>query len=119
MQDDISLAETSTSCRAIACILRTESGGPLVIGSSSVPATGRTMNHLYSELGRAVAKRANRLAHGVGWGPRATAEKIQRLFGSGEQRCLRLGELRLQPAVQLEKHCGRIMQYALPYAYIL
>ncbi|KAJ7138241.1 hypothetical protein C8R44DRAFT_976045 [Mycena epipterygia] len=114
MQDDISLVETSTSCRAIVCIVCPDSNGTLVIGSSSVPATGRTMNHLYSELGRAVAKRANRFAHGVGLGPRATADKIQRFFGSGEQRCLRLRELRLQPAVKLEKYCGRIMQYALP-----
>jgi hypothetical protein len=56
------------------------------------------------------------MAHRLGLGPNVVAQKISAFFGTGDERRLRLIELRnnQQIPATLEKYCSRLMGYTLP-----
>jgi hypothetical protein len=56
------------------------------------------------------------MAHRLGLGPNATAQKIAAFFGTAEERQLRLSTLRNdhETLAKLEKDCTKLMGYTLP-----
>jgi hypothetical protein len=87
----------------------------LVLDSLLNPSPGRTLNQLYSGLGRIAEKQANQAAHSVGLGPQPVAQRIRRYFGDGENRVRQLDLLHNSKALpKIEKHCRKLMSYALP-----
>ncbi|KAJ7686899.1 hypothetical protein B0H17DRAFT_1136568 [Mycena rosella] len=65
----------------------------LIHGSLSDPATGRTLNQVYSRIGQALGTQANRAAHCCGMGPRAVFQHIEAFFRSGTEWMDKLQEL--------------------------
>ncbi|KAJ6605606.1 hypothetical protein DFH09DRAFT_1067860 [Mycena vulgaris] len=88
--------------------------GRLVHEPAMISGTGRTPYHVYSTLGLAAEKHMNRAAHKLGLGHNAVARRIQAFFEDGLEREGKLSELREQGCRKLEKHCVRLMEYALP-----
>ncbi|KAF7344767.1 hypothetical protein MVEN_01637600 [Mycena venus] len=88
----------------------------LVLGSSSTPAPGRTLNQFYTHFGNYVEKRVNHAAHSWGRGPSATAGRIAELFGAEQHRAAKLDQLHNGASFpELEKECSKLIEYALPY----
>jgi hypothetical protein len=79
----------------------------------TVTGTGRILHEVYTTLGSAAEKHANRAAHNLGLGPSAVARRIQDYFGDGFEREAKLAGLETQ-CRKIEKDCGRLMEYALP-----
>ncbi|KAJ7134017.1 hypothetical protein C8R43DRAFT_1022198 [Mycena crocata] len=89
--------------------------GALVQNTAAFIGPGRTLHDLYSTLGGAAEKHANRAAHNLGLGPAAVAERIRLFFGDGSERESKLVLLQEEsPGKRLEKDCVRLMKYALP-----
>lgn len=84
----------------------------VVLGSSSDPAPGRTLNQIYSHVGDYVGMQVSRVAHRSGRGPTATSYRIEAFFGTGHQREAKLDALEGCP--QLEEECSKLLKYALP-----
>ncbi|KAJ6542529.1 hypothetical protein DFH09DRAFT_1322381 [Mycena vulgaris] len=93
--------------------LTTRVDGRLVRDLVLASGTGRTLHEVYSRLGLAAEKHANRAAHKLGLGPTAVARRIQSFFEDGFEREAKLSELREQGSRKLEKDCVRLMEYAL------
>ncbi|KAJ7937932.1 hypothetical protein B0H13DRAFT_1852220 [Mycena leptocephala] len=74
----------------------------------------RTLNQIYTFLGRVLEKQANRTAHGLGLSPHAKTQKIKSDFGNGGKRVLQLQLLRDSMSPELGKHCCKLMKYTLP-----
>ena len=100
--------------------------GPLGTGRQVVSHTtygpGRLLNQAYISIGQSIEKQANRLAHNMGLGPIAVTELIEKAFEiAPEERQDKLDDLydRLgstddHDIGELQKHCMRLMKYALP-----
>jgi hypothetical protein len=89
-------------------------GGSLIRDPQlTVTGTGRILHEVYTTLGSAAEKRANRAAHSLGLGPSAVARRIQDYFDHGFEREAKLAALGSQ-CRKIEKDCGRLMEYALP-----
>ncbi|KAJ7616746.1 hypothetical protein B0H17DRAFT_662474 [Mycena rosella] len=58
-------------------LARKSRNNALVLGSSSAPMTGRTLNAVYSYLGEHLERQANRAAHRLGLGPNILAGRIR------------------------------------------
>jgi hypothetical protein len=86
----------------------------LLLGSLSNPSPGRTLDRVYTSLGKVLEKQANRAAHGLGLGPHVVALKIKSHFGIGEERVQHLEVLHSSIPDKLEKNCWRLMRYTLP-----
>jgi hypothetical protein len=88
----------------------------LVVHAFLNPCPGRTLDHIYTSLGKVLEKQANRAAYTFGLGPHVVAIKIMSYFGSGEDRVRRLEVLRIQgqPKLELEKRCAKLMKYTQP-----
>lgn len=91
----------------------------VVLNSFLNPSTGRTLDRVYSSLGRALENQANHAAHALGLGPDVATQKIKSYFGTGEQRCLQLEALRNSMAPELEKLCRRLLRYTMPCVFLL
>jgi hypothetical protein len=72
------------------------------------------MDEVYTAVGRALEKQANRAAHALGLGPHVVAQKIKSYFGNGEERVQRVAVLRTSVPPKLEKRCLKLMTYSLP-----
>lgn len=73
--------------------------------ADDLPGPGRTLGKLYGFLGQRIESGLGRAAERMGYGPKVTALKIQRL-----QR----GEVLLSASArrkQLEKNCKRLVRY--------
>ncbi|KAF7343073.1 Mitogen-activated protein kinase [Mycena venus] len=124
---DPAMAQNSNTGRALS------PGGSLFSAlfrnSLKAGAVGRTMENAFSRLEAVVDEPVNRLAHKLGWGPNAVADKIIDSFGVGEQRVSSLiavqMELKIQkedkepaPKIQvplkLKNRCSKLVKYTLP-----
>ncbi|KAF7335480.1 hypothetical protein MVEN_02201500 [Mycena venus] len=86
----------------------------LVVNAFLSPSPGRTLDRVYSSLGSALEKQANRAAYTLGLGPHVVAQKIQTYFENREERVRQLELLRTVASPKLEKQCSRLMKYTLP-----
>ncbi|KAF7370232.1 hypothetical protein MSAN_00654000 [Mycena sanguinolenta] len=77
------------------------------------PTSGRTMDQVYTTLGKALEMQANRAAYAFGLGPQVVAQKIKVYFGKGEETIQRLELLATTVPPKLEKRCLKLMKYAL------
>ncbi|KAF7355858.1 hypothetical protein MVEN_00914400 [Mycena venus] len=75
---------------------------------------GRTLNRVYSSLGKVLETKANRAAYSLGLGPDNITQKIGSHFGTGENRLLQLRCLQESMPPILEKHCSKLIRYTLP-----
>ncbi|KAJ7909184.1 hypothetical protein B0H13DRAFT_2661583 [Mycena leptocephala] len=89
----------------------------VVLGSSSNPAPGRTLDQIYSHVGNYVGMQANRMAHCWGRGPTATSHRIEAFFGTGHQRVAKLDAL--EGCLWLEEECSKLLKYTLPCVTLL
>ncbi|KAF7344969.1 High osmolarity signaling protein SHO1 [Mycena venus] len=95
----------------------TSTGGgrwAVILKALSSPSPGRTLDQVYSVLGKILEKQANHAAYTLGLGPHAVAQKITAYFGGGEERVLQLDNLRASVPVKLEKQCLTLAKYTLP-----
>jgi hypothetical protein len=88
----------------------------LLLASLLNPSPGRTLDRVYTSLGRVLETHANRAAHGLGLGPHVVTQNIKSHFGKGEERVQHLKLLRNSIPGKLEKDCCRLMRYTLPCA---
>ncbi|KAF8149789.1 hypothetical protein K438DRAFT_2027313, partial [Mycena galopus ATCC 62051] len=86
----------------------------LVLNALLSPSPGRTLDHVYTSLGKVLETQANRTAHAFGLGPHVIACKIKSYFGNAEERMQRLELLRITIPPKLEKKCLKLMKYTLP-----
>ncbi|KAJ7915866.1 hypothetical protein B0H13DRAFT_385494 [Mycena leptocephala] len=86
----------------------------LLLDSLLNPVPGRTLDLVYTSLGKVLEKRANCAAHALGFGSHVVAQKIKSHFGKSEERVQHLELLRNSIPGKLEKHCWRLMKYTLP-----
>jgi hypothetical protein len=91
----------------------------LLLDSLLNPSPGRTLDRVYTSLGKVLEKQANRAAHSLGLGPHVVAQKIKSFFGIGEERVQHLELLRISIPAKLDKNCWRLMRYTLPYVFHL
>ncbi|KAJ7358354.1 hypothetical protein DFH08DRAFT_802189 [Mycena albidolilacea] len=78
------------------------------------PSPGRTLNHVYTSVGKVLETQANRVAYKLGLGPHVIAGKIKLHFGDTEHRMQQLELLRTTVPPKLEKQCLRLMKYTVP-----
>ncbi|KAJ6536285.1 hypothetical protein B0H19DRAFT_1240943 [Mycena capillaripes] len=93
---------------------RSQGGWALIRAALLNPTPGRTLGEVYTVVGKALEKQANRAAHGLGFGPHAVAQTIKSYFGKGDERVLRLELLRTSISPKLERRCEKLMRYTLP-----
>ncbi|KAJ7160262.1 hypothetical protein C8R46DRAFT_366164 [Mycena filopes] len=74
---------------------------------------GRTLDRVYTVWGHALEKQANRVAHKIGLGPHATTQKLKVFFGDGEQRLLKLENLRTCTPSRVHNYCANLTKYTL------
>lgn len=97
---------------------RPDSGSwALVLKALLSPSPGRTLDEIYTCLGKVLEKQANRAAYTLGLGPHVVAQKIKSYFGKGEERVQRLELLRTEVPPELKKLCLKVMKYALPCVF--
>jgi hypothetical protein len=87
---------------------------PVILKALLSPSPGRTLDRVYSALGKILEKQANRAAYTLGLGPHVVAQKITAYFGSNQERILRLEDLRASVPMKLEKRCLMLAKYTLP-----
>ncbi len=106
-------------------VAKTEENGPdggrwaLMRSGLWSPSPGRTLDRMYTSLGKALETQANRAAYSFGLGPHVVAQKIKSHFGNGEERALQLESLCTSIPPKLEKGCCKLMKYALPCVPIM
>jgi hypothetical protein len=104
-------------------IAKTEENRPeggrwaLMLNGLLSPSPGRTLDRVYTSLGKVLETKANRTAYSFGLGPHVVAQKIKSHFGSGEDRVLQLEFLHTSIPLKLEKWCCKLMRYALPCVF--
>ncbi|KAF8182780.1 hypothetical protein K438DRAFT_1975421 [Mycena galopus ATCC 62051] len=86
----------------------------LVLNALLSPSPGRTLDRVYTALGKTLETQANRTAHAFGLGPHVIACKIKTYFGNGEDRVRQLEFLRSAIPTKLEKKCLKLIKYTLP-----
>jgi hypothetical protein len=86
----------------------------LVVHAFLNPCPGRTLDHVYTSLGKVLEKQANRAAYTFGLGPHVVATKIMTYFGSGENRVRRLEVLRISGQPNLKRRCAKLIKYTQP-----
>jgi hypothetical protein len=85
----------------------------LILNGFFSPSPGRTLDRVYTSLGKVLETQANRAAYSFGLGPHIVAQKIKSYFGNGEERAVHLELLRSSIPPKLEKQCYKLMKYAL------
>ncbi|KAF7370247.1 High osmolarity signaling protein SHO1 [Mycena sanguinolenta] len=86
----------------------------LLLKAIRSPTSGRTLDQVYTTLGKALETQANRAAYALGLGPQVVAQKIKVYFGNGDETIQRLELLATTVPPKLEKRCLKLMKYALP-----
>jgi hypothetical protein len=79
---------------------------------------GRLLTEAYLAGGLVLEKRFNRMAHQLGRGPQAAAQRIESLFVNKEGDLLQVAELSGEAKLKLERECQSLMKYALPYDFL-
>jgi hypothetical protein len=85
--------------------------------ASCLPPPGRTLDRVYTSLGKVLETKANSVAYSFGLGPHVVAQKIKSYFGNGEERVAQLESLRTSILPKIEKWCCKLMKYALPCVF--
>jgi hypothetical protein len=91
----------------------------LMLNGFLSPSPGRTLDRVYTSLGKVLETQANRAAYSFGLGPHVVAQKVKSYFGNGEERVLQLESLQTAIPPKLEKQCHRLMRYALPCVFYM
>jgi hypothetical protein len=86
----------------------------LILNSLLSPSPGRTLDRVYTSLGKVLETQANRAADSLGLGPHVVAQKIKSSFGNGKERVMQVELLLASIPPKLEKWCHKLMKYALP-----
>jgi hypothetical protein len=86
----------------------------LMLNGFLSPSPGRTLDRVYTSLGKVLETQANRAAYSFGLGPHIVAQNIKCYFGNEEERVLHLQSLHTFIPPKLEKRCHKLMRYALP-----
>ncbi|KAF8159096.1 hypothetical protein K438DRAFT_1986022 [Mycena galopus ATCC 62051] len=86
----------------------------LTLNALLSPSPGRTLDRVYTSIGKVMETQANRAAHALGLGPHVIAGKIKSYFGDGEERVRQLELLRITAPPKLEKKCLKLMKYTFP-----
>jgi hypothetical protein len=106
-------------------VAKTEENGPdggrwaLMHGGLWSPSPGRTLDRVYTSLGKVLEMQANRAAYSFGLGPHIVAQKIKSYFGHREERVLQLESLHISIPPKLKKWCCKLMRYALPCVFYI
>jgi hypothetical protein len=98
---------------------RPEGGRWALMLNGLSPSPGRTLDRVYTSLGKVLETQANRAAYSFGLGPHVVAEKIKSYFGNDEERVLQLQSLCTSIPPKLEKWCCKLMRYALPCVFYI
>ncbi|KAF8184013.1 hypothetical protein K438DRAFT_1838033 [Mycena galopus ATCC 62051] len=91
----------------------------LVLNALLSPSPGRTLDRVYTSIGKVLETQANRAAHTFGLGPGIVSGKIKSYFGNHEERVTQLELLRITIPPKLEKKCLKLMKYTLPSLKLL
>jgi hypothetical protein len=91
----------------------------LMLNGFLSPSPGRTLDRVYTSLGKVLETQANRAAYNIGLGPHIVAKKIKSYLGNGEERVLQLASLDTSIPLKLEKWCHKLMKYALPCVFYM
>jgi hypothetical protein len=91
----------------------------LILNSFLSPSPGRTLDRVYTSLGKVLETKANRAAYSFGLGPHVVAQKIKSCFGNGEERVMQLELLHTSIPPKLERWCCKLMRYALPCVFCM
>jgi hypothetical protein len=83
------------------------------------PSPGRTLDRVYTSLGKVLETQANRAAYSFGLGSHIVAQKIKSYFGNGEERVLKLESLYTSIPPKFQKWCHKLMKYALPCVFYM
>ncbi|KAF8159074.1 hypothetical protein K438DRAFT_1986001 [Mycena galopus ATCC 62051] len=86
----------------------------LVLNALLSPSPGRTLDRVYTSIGKVLETQANRAAHTFGLGPGIVSGKIKSYFGNDEERVTQLELLQITIPPKLEKKCLKLMKYTLP-----
>jgi hypothetical protein len=78
---------------------------------------GRTLDRVYTSLGKVLETQVNHAAHSLGLGPHVVTQKIKSYFGDGEERVLQLDLLRTSTRPELEILCRKLTRYTLPCVF--
>jgi hypothetical protein len=89
----------------------------LMLNGFLSPSPGRTLDRVYTSLGKVLEAQANRAAYTFGLGPHVVGQKIKCYFGNGEERVLQLESLCTSIPPKVEKWCCKLMKYALPCVF--
>ncbi|KAJ7679359.1 hypothetical protein DFH06DRAFT_509201 [Mycena polygramma] len=84
-------------------------------GPVAVAAPGRILNETYHSLGLFAERHANRASYRLGFGPVAVVERIERSMSEGQQREVRLQEIRNNVDPKLKRDCSKLIGYAFPF----
>jgi hypothetical protein len=91
----------------------------LMLNGFLFPSPGRTLDRVYTSLGKLLETKANRAAYSFGLGPHVVAQKIKSYFGNGAKRVLQLESLHTSIPPKLEKRCHKLMRFALPCVFYM
>ncbi|KAJ7799410.1 hypothetical protein B0H14DRAFT_3787971 [Mycena olivaceomarginata] len=95
--------------------LRPEGGRwALILNAFLSPSPGRTLDQVYTAVGKVLETQANHFAYKLGLGPHVIAGKIKSYFGNGEHRMQQLELLQTTVPPELKKQCLKLMKYSLP-----
>ncbi|KAJ7882584.1 hypothetical protein B0H14DRAFT_1466384 [Mycena olivaceomarginata] len=86
----------------------------LILDAFQNPSPGRTLDEIYSTLGKVLEKQANRAAYALGLGPHAVGRKIKVYLEMVKNGCGNWSSCTTQSPRKLEKHCLKLMKYTLP-----
>ncbi|KAF8159045.1 hypothetical protein K438DRAFT_325822 [Mycena galopus ATCC 62051] len=107
--------DTNTAVATLSENSRPEGGRwALVLNALLSPSPGRTLDRVYTSIGKVLETQANRAAHTFGLGPGIVSGKIKSYFGNDEERVTQLELLRITIPPKLEKKCLKLMKYTLP-----
>jgi hypothetical protein len=98
---------------------RPEGGRWALILNGLSPSPGRTLDRVYTSLGKVLETQANRAAYSIGLGPHVMAQKIKSCFGNGEERIMQLELLLASIPPKLGKWSHKLMKYALPCVFYI
>jgi hypothetical protein len=89
----------------------------LLLNAFLSPSPGRTLDQVYTAVGKVLETQANCFAYKWGLGPHVIAGKIKSYFGNREHRMQQLELLRTTVPPKLKKQCLKLMKYSLPCVY--
>lgn len=80
----------------------------LMLNGFLSPSPGRTLDRVYTSLGKVLETQANRAAYSFGLGPHIVAQKIKSYFGNSEKSVLQLESMCTSIPPKLEKKVPQV-----------